>query len=107
MFMLKADFHHFSRLGGLVILVDRLNGLGYGLGFTVSVGSGVGVVSNGGGVLHVAGGEVIGDGREVPTPMSDLAGVAGEVLSSLLRENSELVGVGFRADGDGDMAVLS
>ena len=59
------------------------------------------------GVLHVAGGEVIGDGREVPTPMSDLAGVAGEVLSSLLRENSELVGVGFRADGDGDMAVLS
>ena len=55
----------------------------------------------------MAGGEVIGDGREVPTPMSNLAGVAGEVLSSLLREDSELVGVGFRVDGDGDMAVSS
>ena len=55
----------------------------------------------------MAGGEVLGDGREVPTPMSDLAGVAGEVLSSLLREDSELVGVGFRVDGDGDMSVSS
>ena len=45
---LKADFHHISRSGGLVILVDRLNGLGSGLGFTVSLGSGVGIVSNGG-----------------------------------------------------------
>ena len=55
----------------------------------------------------MAGREVIGDGGEVPAPMSDLAGVVGEVLSSLLREDSELVGVGFRADGDGDMAVSS
>ena len=55
----------------------------------------------------MSGGEVIGDGGEVPTPMSDLAGVAGEVLSSLLREDSELVRVGFRADGNGDMAVSS
>ena len=55
----------------------------------------------------MSGREVIGDGREVPTPMSDLAGVAGEVLSSLLCEGSGLVGVGFRADGNGDMAVSS
>ena len=54
---LKADFHHISRSGGLVILVDRLNGLGSGLGFTVSVGSGIGIVSNGSWVLHVAGGK--------------------------------------------------
>ena len=50
---------------------------------------------------------MIGDGGEVPTPMSDLAGVAGKVLSSLLHEDSKLVGVGFMADGDGDMAVSS
>ena len=99
---LKADFHHISRLGGFVILVDRLNGLGSGLGLTVSVGSSVGIVSNGGRVLHVAGGEVIGDGREVPAPMSDLARVVGEVLSSLLHEDSELVGVG----GSGRMATV-
>ena len=42
-----------------------------------------------------------------PAPMSDLAGVVGEVLSSLLHEDSELVGVGFRVDGDGDVAVSS
>ena len=53
------------------------------------------------------GGEGIGDGGEVPTSMSDLAGVVGKVLSSLLCEDSELVGVGFRADGDSDMAVSS
>ena len=41
----------------------------------------------------MAGREVIGDGGEVPTPVSDLAEVAGEVLSSQLREDSELVGV--------------
>ena len=45
---LKAGFHHISRLGGFVILVDCLNGLGSGLGFTVSVGSSIGVVSNAG-----------------------------------------------------------
>ena len=56
---------------------------------------------------HVAGREVIGDGGEVPTPMSDLAGVAGEVLSSLLHGDLELVGVGFMEDGGGDMAVSS
>ena len=55
----------------------------------------------------MAGGEVIGDGGEVPTPMSDLAGIAGGVSSSVLREDSELVRVGFRADDDGDMAVSS
>ena len=54
----------------------------------------------------MAGREVIGDGREVPTPMSDLAGVAGEVLSSLLCEDSELVGVGFRADGDSGSVIM-
>ena len=50
---------------------------------------------------------MIGDGGELPAPMSDLAGVVGEVLSSLLHKDSELVGVGFRADGDGDVAVSS
>ena len=50
----------------------------------------------------MAGGEVIGDGGEVPAPMSDLAGVVGEVLSSLLLEDSELVGVG----GSGQMATV-
>ena len=55
----------------------------------------------------MAGREVIGDGGEVPTPMSDLAGVAGEVSSSLLHGDSELVGVGFMEDGSGDMAVSS
>ena len=44
---LKADFHHISRSGGFIILVDHLNGLGSGLGFNVSVGSSVGVVLNG------------------------------------------------------------
>ena len=48
---------------------------------------------------------MIGDGGEVPTPMSELAGVAGEVSSSLQREDSELVGVGFRADGDGVIMI--
>ena len=43
---LKADFHHISRSWGFVIPVDRFNGLGSGLGSTVCVGSGVGVVSN-------------------------------------------------------------
>ena len=38
---LKGNFHHISWLGGFVILVDRLNGLGSGLVFTVRVGSGV------------------------------------------------------------------
>ena len=38
----------------------------------------------------MAGREVIGDGGEVPTPMSDLAEVVGEVLSFLLHEDSEL-----------------
>ena len=55
----------------------------------------------------MSGGEVIDDGREVLTPMSDLAGVVGEVLSSLLREDSELDGVGFRAEGNGNTAVSS
>ena len=50
---------------------------------------------------------MIGDGGELPAPMSDLAGVVGEVLSYLLHEDSELVGVGFRANGDSDVAVSS
>ena len=106
---LKADFHHISRSGGFIILVDHLNGLGSGLGFNVSVGSSVGVVLNGLSTTRGwgGGGEGIGDGGEVPTSMSDLAGVVGKVLSSLLCEDSELVGVGFRADGDSDMAVSS
>ena len=55
----------------------------------------------------MGGGKVIGNGGELLAPMSDLAGVVGEVLSSLLHEDSELVGVGFRADGDGDVALSS
>ena len=42
----KADFHSFSRSGGFVILVDCLSGGGSEFGFTVSVGSSVGMVSN-------------------------------------------------------------
>ena len=50
---------------------------------------------------------MIGDGGGVPTPMSDLAGVAGEVRSSLLCDDPGGVGVWFGVDDDGDVAVSS
>jgi len=45
---LKVDFHHISRPGGFITLVEVLSRLGSGVGFTMSAGSGVGVVSNDG-----------------------------------------------------------
>ena len=56
--------------------MDRLRGLGSGVGFTVSAGSGVHID---GWVGRVTGGEVIGDGGGVPISMSDPAVVVGEV----------------------------
>ena len=50
---------------------------------------------------------MIGGGGGVPIPMSVLAGVAGEVISSLLCEDSGGVVGGFRADRLGDVAVSS
>ena len=90
---------------GFVVLVDRLSGHGSGFGFTVSVGSCVGMVSNEGRVWLVTGGRVINDGGGVPTPVSDLAGVAGEVWSFLLCGDSGEVVMGSR--GNGEVAVLS